>query len=470
MPEVIHGIGRALLAADPAATGVVSTIFDEASAVARAQDATMLDLRVALSQAALWAGLGDEQSALVRLEAALAGHPGADRGDNGPRSLGAAPQTTRHARLAGRMPDVSADPTEALLQSLLPTLGVTRLADQTGLDVLGIPVVAAIRPNSRSVAVHQGKGMTREAARIAAVMEAAECFHAETSAPPLRRAAFRELEGAVSPERLPCLRPQDAMVDRYLWAGGIDLITGRTAWVPHELVHADYTLPQPTGSFLFEATTNGLGAGLSAAHAQAHALCETIERDAVAMWRAAGGPHDPAARAIATDTVSDPACRDLLARCAAAEVGVAIWSLPSRTGLPVFLALLLPGRNSAPGIEPEIGTGCHPQAGVALRRALLEAAQSRVTRIAGARDDFSPASYETAARATRVQQAHTWFAAAGAGAAFVAGSDDRSGPAPVLEALTRAGYDSAIWVDLDRDLPISVGRVVVPGLAGPFVA
>lgn len=367
------------------------------------------------------------------------------------------------------MPDVIADPTEALLQSLLPTLGVTRLADQTGLDGLGIPVVAAIRPNSRSVAVHQGKGMTREAARIAAVMEAAECFHAETSAPPLRRAAFRELEGAVSPVRLPCLRPREAMAERYLWAGGIDMMTGRTAWVPHELVHADYTLPQPAGSFLFEATTNGLGAGLSAAQAQAHALCETIERDAVASWRAAGGPCGPAAGAIATDTVSDPACRDLLARCEAAKVGVAVWALPSPTGLPVFLALLMPGETSAPGIEPEIGSGCHSQAGVALRRALLEAAQSRVTRIAGARDDFSPASYEIAARSARMQQARTWFAAASFGAAFVEGQYGASGPDHVLQALARAGFDSAIWVDLDCGLPIAAGRAVVPGLAGPFV-
>ena len=75
MPEVIHSVGRAILAADPASTGAAAMFFEEASVVARAQDASMLDLRVAVSQAELWAKLGDEKGALVRLEAALAAIP-----------------------------------------------------------------------------------------------------------------------------------------------------------------------------------------------------------------------------------------------------------------------------------------------------------------------------------------------------------------------------------------------------------
>ena len=36
--------------------------------------------------------------------------------------------------------------------------GITRVANVTGLDRIGLPVVLATRPNSRSVAVSQGKG------------------------------------------------------------------------------------------------------------------------------------------------------------------------------------------------------------------------------------------------------------------------------------------------------------------------
>ena len=36
---------------------------------------------------------------------------------------------------------------------LMPRLGITRLADITGLDVIGLPVIQAVRPNARSVSV-----------------------------------------------------------------------------------------------------------------------------------------------------------------------------------------------------------------------------------------------------------------------------------------------------------------------------
>jgi ribosomal protein S12 methylthiotransferase accessory factor YcaO len=40
-----------------------------------------------------------------------------------------------------------------------PVMGITRIANVTGLDSVGIPVVMVCRPNSRSVAVSQGKGI-----------------------------------------------------------------------------------------------------------------------------------------------------------------------------------------------------------------------------------------------------------------------------------------------------------------------
>ena len=42
---------------------------------------------------------------------------------------------------------------------LAPVMGITRVANVTGLDSVGIPVVMVCRPNSRSVAVSQGKGI-----------------------------------------------------------------------------------------------------------------------------------------------------------------------------------------------------------------------------------------------------------------------------------------------------------------------
>src|ERR1051325_6080824 len=57
--------------------------------------------------------------------------------------------------------------------------GITRIADLTGLDTLGIPVFTAIRPMGRSLSTQQGKGTTALAAKVSALMESLETWSAE---------------------------------------------------------------------------------------------------------------------------------------------------------------------------------------------------------------------------------------------------------------------------------------------------
>jgi hypothetical protein len=47
------------------------------------------------------------------------------------------------------------------VRPFLPVMGITRVANVTGLDTIGIPVVMVTRPNSRSISVSQGKGFSR---------------------------------------------------------------------------------------------------------------------------------------------------------------------------------------------------------------------------------------------------------------------------------------------------------------------
>jgi YcaO-like protein with predicted kinase domain len=72
-------------------------------------------------------------------------------------------------------------------------MGITRIANVTGLDSVGIPVVMVCRPNSRSVAVSQGKGIDLGSAHASGLMEAAELYHAETITLPMRLATYEEL-------------------------------------------------------------------------------------------------------------------------------------------------------------------------------------------------------------------------------------------------------------------------------------
>ena len=59
------------------------------------------------------------------------------------------------------------------VRPLFGRIGLTRLADITGLDSVGIPVVLSVRPQSGYLSVDGGKGFTPAAAAASAAME---CF------------------------------------------------------------------------------------------------------------------------------------------------------------------------------------------------------------------------------------------------------------------------------------------------------
>jgi YcaO-like protein with predicted kinase domain len=364
--------------------------------------------------------------------------------------------------------------TLARLMPLLPEMGITRIANITGLDLIGIPVVMVCRPNSRSIAVAQGKGLDLAAAKVSGVMEAIETFHAERVALPLRLATYAELcrsECVAEVPRLPLsVRGRFADDLPILWVAGRDLMDGGTASLPYECVHTDYTLPFPQGSLCFAANTNGLASGNHPLEAISHGLAEVIERDAITLWKR----RDEASRkstVLDLDSVDDAACRALLDRLAAAGIDVMAWDATSDVGVASFYCLLV-GRQTR-FADPEFGSGCHPSRAIALSRALTEAAQARTTYIAGSRDDFLPALYSGAARERRLRDCRGLLASSAPARAFqdvpAFEADDIAADVDwMLRQLASAGMAQALVVDLTiAKYGLPVVRVVVPGLEGP---
>ena len=366
----------------------------------------------------------------------------------------------------------TADPQEtcARVLALAPRVGVTRLSVLTGLDVIGIPVAAAIRPNSRSVSVHQGKGLSLAAAKASALMEAVEMFHAETIPLPLRLASHAEMAAAaaaVDPRRLPRARSRQAGSDRLLWIEGRDLFGGVPLFVPFELVSADFTAPLASGMGLFQATTNGLASGNTMQEAVLHALYEAVERDAVSLWHART-PASQDARLLDLRTVDDPAALSLLDAYRRADIAVRVWDCTTDTGLPVFLSACSSGR-LGDGVRAQFGSGCHAAREIALARALTEAAQARLTVISGAREDVDPVGY--------ADRDDPPFAEARDGprsfqsVPSVAGATLRDDLEAALRCLAAAGLTEAACVDLTRPvIGLPVVRVIVPGLEGPWTS
>ncbi|RDG34866.1 YcaO-like family protein [Streptomyces corynorhini] len=283
------------------------------------------------------------------------------------------------------------DHTWEAIRPLLTAYGITRVADVTGLDDIGIPVTMAVRPLARTLSVAQGKGTTLAAARVSGAMEAIEAWHGERAVPAadLRAPA----DGLDLPYPVTALESHPG-----------SLVTGRTVldWITacsepdHEHVfvpaacvrlgretHGRWRLHLPSAS------TNGLASGNTHAEAVVHALAELIERDTISAVTCGQGRG----RLVDPDSIEDKHCAALIDRLRAAGVWLELWHLPNRFGVPVMSCYLW--REDQPALLVA-GSGAHLDPHVALSRAITEAAQSRLTQITGSREDIHPAAYRTA--------------------------------------------------------------------------
>ena len=273
-------------------------------------------------------------------------------------------------------------------------LGITRIARQTGLDDIGIPCFAAIRPNSRTLAANQGKGVDNAAAMTSAAMEAFEYAIAENPQCERRTASLRELrqEGCAIhwPDRLlPASRP--ANDDQPLtWVTGFDYFSGDPVLVPYDAVAIGQTCLELEGIC---SSTNGLASGNTLVEASFHALCELIERDASSLM-AIGSDAALRRAQIRPEAFEDPVIDDLVRRIRDAGCALTLFDLTTNLGVPVIEAVIFDDLDDSPRhFDLSAGVGCHPVAIRAAIRAITEAAQTRITNIAGSRDDIRPTEY-----------------------------------------------------------------------------
>nr|WP_319538367.1 YcaO-related McrA-glycine thioamidation protein [uncultured Methanospirillum sp.] len=358
----------------------------------------------------------------------------------------------------------SPEETYAIIRDLVVPAGITRVADITGLDRLGIPVFSCIRPDAAegSISVYNGKGATEMAARVSAIMEGLERYSAEMHD---RQPVIAGLDQVSARDDL--IDPVDLILPRGVdltfpipWFPAYDIMQEREVIVP---AHAIFHPVQRSMGQLFRTSTNGIASGNTLEEAVFHGLCEIIERDAWSLVEAVnkGGP-------VITG-IENQTILSLLNRFKGAGVEITLRDISSDIGLPSVAAVADDVTLRDPTLLC-IGMGTHAVPEIAILRALTEAAQSRATQIHGAREDTQDSHMKRQIGYDRTKRLNRKWFENGESIAFsdmyaFRSEDFLDDITYTLGQLKRAGISHVLVTDLTRpEIGIPVVRVIVPGL------
>lgn len=353
-------------------------------------------------------------------------------------------------------------------------VGITRVADVTGLDNIGIPVVMVCRPNSRSLTVSQGKGLAYEEAVVSGVMESIESYHAERVRGPLLRESFEAMRDefpVVDPAKLPQWAGShfDAN-DPTLWIEGHDIVDQQDIWVPLESVHTDFTIHREAEYCGLVRTTTGLASGNSMLEATSHGMLEVVERDARKLQELRS-KQSLRGRRIRLESITDARPLAVLNQLDRAGLAVAVWDATSDVGIATIQTVIVDSSdNPWRHLYAVSGWGTHLSREVALCRALTEAVQTRLTFVTASRDDVPWSDFETEMNPTRVEEVRTFLAEEPAEAPYGGIPDQATATIQedldvMISRLKGVGVSQVVVVDLRRpNLGIPVVKVVIPEL------
>ncbi|HJJ30380.1 MAG TPA: YcaO-related McrA-glycine thioamidation protein [Methanocorpusculum sp.] len=359
----------------------------------------------------------------------------------------------------------SCTPKETLerIEKFVPEAGITRVADITDLDRIGIPVYSCIRPTAAdgAISVYNGKGGTPEEARVAGIMEGIERYSAEAIPRDIANIPYsciRRTETALDPIDLILPNSTNADLD-VPWVEGWDITNDESIKVPLCAVIHPNPFSYPT---LFRTSSNGIASGNTLEEAIFYALTEVIERDA---WSLVETTRNTGPKLIDLP----PRAAEMLAKFTAVGIEVTLRDITSDVGIPTIAAVSDDIELKDPRLLT-IGMGTHTNPEIAMIRALSEVAQSRATQIHGAREDATLAEFREMMGYDRVKRMNAyWFKGDEYRSANeipnIATDDFKTDIELIVKNLAAVGLDRVIVFDLtDPVLQIPVVRVVVPGL------
>jgi ribosomal protein S12 methylthiotransferase accessory factor YcaO len=407
------------------------------------------------------------------------------------------------------------------IMPLCAKIGITRISDITFMDKLYVPNYSTILPGTEDpIWVYGGKGPTKSHAKASALMEAIERYSSLSSTYPRTfiQGSYLQLSKSYTKVLHPAevvepvnqeYNDKDSIID---FLEGFDLLTNEKVLVPAEIALYRYSPKEPAISAFSHFHTNGLASGNVLEEAICHALCEVIERDAVSIadlcvssipyniiekiiysLKKKGGYaviRNPTEDKFVDDSSIFPdidiseiveefePIKLLVKRFTDAGIPLLIKDITQKDiGIPTFVASSIEWTTHDYGYFAK-GSGTHPDARIALIRAITEVSQTRAANIQGARDDlkkihykendeiykrkwqFMPASLPLTRQSNNNKKTIKFSEIK-----TYTKEDILDDITLILYGLKKAGLKRAIIVDLTNpNIGIPVVRAIVPGL------
>lgn len=257
-------------------------------------------------------------------------------------------------------------------ETLFRRFEITRVAEITGYDLIGVPVFSCARPAGKVISVSAGKSRDRSLARAGAVAEGIE-FH--TFENPLGEFSVQKIgkdfgfPTCKNSKWTPETPVATETVTHYA--------SGREVLFPSELVWMTRRVPGSERHFMRSSTGQALGGSFADAFLQG--LYEVVERDQLTLRKISW----QCLRVAPTRTVIPTSFHRIQEILSQASQNLYLFNCTFDIKIPCYWAIIT-GYGGA-----FAGWGCNLSHDLAAERAILEAIQSRCVWISGARDDIS---------------------------------------------------------------------------------
>ena len=354
----------------------------------------------------------------------------------------------------------------------LKTVGITRVADITDLDRIGMPVFTAIRPTAEdgAISIYGGKGISKDHAKASAMMEGFERYSAEKQesddtifATPNEigeKGEYIEPKSLNLPQKF---EKTDLGDTKFEWNLAHDIITGNDYYVLSNAVFHPYNHDTEVES-LFKSNTNGLASGNVLEEAILHGIFEVIERDAWSIFEMTHKNYSQ----INIDSIESELINEIIDKFESQGIKIKLMDFTADINIPTIAASADDTVTRDAGLLT-LGIGTHLDPEVAILRALTEVAQSRATQINGAREDTVRADFAREAGYERMKRINKYYFRQEEDQINLSDIENKSTTSIdedidiVKEELIANDIKHVLYTDLTRpEVDVSVVRVIIP--------